>query len=183
MITPVQTIAPAAFLTLPEVRAHLRIDHAHEDTLLQGYIAAAMGWLDGWRGVLGRCILTQTWSLRCDVLADMRLPFPDVQSAVVTYLDTAGATQTVAAENYRVRTIHGAGHLTFAEGYAAPAVQSGRDDAVTVSAVYGLAVAPAPFKVAALMLVAHWHANREGAGTDIPPAVTAMIAPWRVGLV
>lgn len=182
MTDPILVTPPAALLSLPEVKMHLRVDYSHEDSLLEGFIAAAVGWMDGWRGVLHRCILTQTWALRAEALADMRLPFPDVVSAVVTYLDTAGVSQTVNANDYRVRTIKGQGSLIFSTGYAAPAVLAGRDDAVTVTAVYGFAEAPPALKVAALMLVSHWYQNREGAGERIPPAVHTLVSPWRAGL-
>lgn len=183
MFAPELVDPPAELLTLPEVKTHLRVDGPYEDTYIQGLIAAAVGWMDGWQGVLGRCILTQTWATRHGVLVDMDLPFPDVQSAVVTYLDAAGATQTVAPGDYRVRTERGVGRLILADGFAAPTLQAGRDDAVTVTAVYGRAEAPHGLKAAALMLIAHWYQNREGAGGSVPPAVDALITPWRVGLV
>lgn len=188
MIAPELTIPPAALLTLPEVRAHLRVDHTEEDPLIEGLIAAAVSHLDGWQGVLGRCILTQTWASRFSALRDQRLPFPDVQSAVVSYLDSNGAAQTVDPTNYRVRTISGAGLLTFADSFQAPAVLSGRDDAVTVTAVYGRDDLPAPLRVAALMLIGHWYQHREAVVTgtitaEVPLAVGALIAPYRVALV
>ena len=180
MIAPQLVTPPAELLTLPEVKAHLRIDGSYEDTFLSGLVAGAAAWLDGWNGVLGRCILTQTWATRHAALEDLDLPFPDVVSAVVTYLDAAGATQTVTPTDYRVRTECGRGRLIFADGYSAPTLLAGRDDAVTVSAVYGRADAPAPLKVAAMMLVADWYKNREGAGVNVPHAVNALIAPWRM---
>ncbi len=187
MADPVLIEAPAALLTLPEVKAHLRVDHADEDTLIEGLIASAVGWLDGWQGVLGRCILTQTWASTHAALADLRLPFPDVQSAVVSYLDAAGEVQTVDASDYRVRTRNGAGELLFRDGYSAPALLAGRDDAVTVTAVYGRDDLPAPLRVAALMLVGHWYQHREavatGGAAQVPLAVDTLISPFRVGLV
>lgn len=183
MIDPVLVTPPAELLTLPEVKTHLKIDHSHLDSMLEGYIAAAVAWLDGWNGVLGRCILTQTWAFRCAELVDMALLFPDVQSAVVTYLDAAGATQTVNPSDYRVRTRNGQGELVFAESFSAPTLLAGRDDAVTVTAVYGKAEAPPPLKVAALMLVAHLERNPEGAWENVPAGVEAMIAPYRMAQV
>jgi uncharacterized phiE125 gp8 family phage protein len=185
MIAPTLITPPAPLLSVPEVKAHLRIDSSHEDAMLEGLIAAAQAWLDGWQGVLGRCILTQTWASRCADLVDQRLPFPDVVSAVVTYLDTAGATQTVAPLSYRLRTESGQGQLIFADGYSAPQVMAGRDDAVTITAVYGRADVPPAIRTAALMLVAHWHRNSEAVVTGtitatVPIGVDALIAPWRV---
>lgn len=50
-----------AIVSLPEVKAHLRVDHAHEDALIQAYMDAATSWIDGFDGVLGRCVMEQTW--------------------------------------------------------------------------------------------------------------------------
>jgi uncharacterized phiE125 gp8 family phage protein len=188
MIAPELVTPPAALLSLEEAALHLRVDASEEANLITGLIAAAVGWMDGWRGVLGRCIMPQTWAIRTCALQSLRLPFPDVRSAVVSYLDPAGDPQTVDAADYRVRTINGAGHLTFASDYSAPDLLADRDDAVTISAEYGFAEPPQPLKVAALMLVGHWYQHREAVvvGTitaEVPMAVNALIAPYRVGLV
>jgi uncharacterized phiE125 gp8 family phage protein len=183
MSDPILVTPPSDLLSVEEAKLHLRGDHDEEDDLIAVLIAAAVAWMDGWQGILGRCILTQTWSFTAPALASMKLPFPDVQSAIVSYLDAAGEEQVVDPADYRVRTIKGVGHLTFAEDFAAPAVLSGRDDAVTVTIDCGQAEAPAPLKVAALMLVAHWYRHREGGTDDIPAPVKAVVAPFRVGLV
>lgn len=183
MSDPILVTPPDDLLSLDEAKLHLRVDSDDEDDLIAAYIAAAVAWMDGWQGILGRCILTQTWSFTTGALASMRLPFPDVQSAIVSYLDEAGEEQVVDPAGYRVRTIKGVGHLTFGDDFTAPAVLAGRDDAVTVSITCGQAAAPAPLKVAALMLVAHWYRHREGGTDDIPAPVKAVVAPFRVGLV
>jgi uncharacterized phiE125 gp8 family phage protein len=190
MSDPILIEAPAQLLTVSEVKVHLRLDHDHdhEDLLIRVLIDVAVGWMDGWQGVLGRCILRQTWAIKAGALASMALPFPDPQSAVVSYLDAAGASQTVDPSAFRVRTVRGAGQLVFAETFTAPPLLAGRDDAVTVTAVYGRDAAPAPLKVAVLMLVGHWYRNREAVVTgtttaEVPMAVQSLIAPFRVGLV
>jgi uncharacterized phiE125 gp8 family phage protein len=183
MTDPILVTPPAELLTLAEAKAHLRVDHADEDLEIGAYIAAAVAWMDGWRGILGRCIMTQTWSHRTDRLATQVLPFPDVQSATVSYLDVAGVTQTVDAANYRVETYHGRGYIVFADAFTAPPLMPGRDDAVTISAVYGFADVPPSLKVAALMLVSHWYHHREGGTEDIPAPVKALTTPYRVGMV
>lgn len=184
MTDPVLVTPPAALLSLGEVKLHLRITDDFEDSLVETFMAAAEAHLDGWNGILHRCILTQTWAVKVEALESTKLPFPDVQSAVVTYLDAGGATQTVAPENYRVRTISGQGWLTFADTYAAPAVLAGRDDAVTISAVFGKAEAPAPLRTAAMMIAAaHYDAARKGEPVSVPDLVNTLVAPYRVGLV
>ena len=61
---PVQSAAPAALpLTLDEVKAHCRVDSADDDAILTSLIHAATGHFDGWTGTLGRCLVTQDWSI------------------------------------------------------------------------------------------------------------------------
>lgn len=143
---------------------HLRVDHSDEDAQIAGLIAAAAIWMDGWTGVPGRCILTQIRAVRVADPASMRLPFPDVQSAVLACPDADGISQPVDLANYRVRKINGAGWLTLADTFSAHAVLSGRDDAVTVTAAHGSATLSPALRNAALMLVGHWYQQREGAG-------------------
>lgn len=183
MADPILVEPPDDLLGLDEAKAHLRVDHDDEDDLITGLIAGAVAYLDGWQGVLGRCILAQTWAITSVSLVTQRLPFPDVQSAVVSYLDADGDSQTVDPSSYRVETWRGQGWLVFGTDFSAAPLQAGRDDAVTITAVYGVDVAPPALKVAALMLVGHWYRNREGGTDDIPAPVKALIAPYRVGLV
>ena len=51
----------AEIVSLDDAKAHLRVDHDHEDALIQVYLDAATSWVDGFDGVLGRCVLEQTW--------------------------------------------------------------------------------------------------------------------------
>lgn len=65
----------ALVITLAEAREHLRVSHDDEDLLIQSLIDAAVSWLDGWDGVLGRCIMPQTWRISpADLTAGFRLP-------------------------------------------------------------------------------------------------------------
>jgi uncharacterized phiE125 gp8 family phage protein len=45
---------------LSEVKAHLRLDHAHEDEYLRALIQASVGFVEEY---LGRSLLTQSWRL------------------------------------------------------------------------------------------------------------------------
>lgn len=162
--------------------AHLHIDCAEDYAKIEREIAAAVAWMEGPRGILGRCILTQTWAIQVPALQDMDLPFPDVQSAVVTYLDQGGTVQTVDPEDYRVRTRRGVGRLIFAPDFVVPEVLAGRDDAVTVSAVYGWEEAPAPLRTAVVALVGHRLRHPEGAPEEVPASVLGMVRNFRVGL-
>lgn len=76
-------IAPptAQVVTLREMKEHLRVLHDDEDLMIQSLTDAAVSWMDGWDGVLGRCIMPQTWQIdAADLVAGFRLP--DVSEAV-----------------------------------------------------------------------------------------------------
>ena len=91
MITPRRTLGPTEKpVSLAEAKAHLRYDDDDQDVLIAACIAAATDRLDGWAGILGRCLVAQTWAVDLGCWpADrwLRLPFPDCGKPVVTYRD------------------------------------------------------------------------------------------------
>jgi uncharacterized phiE125 gp8 family phage protein len=188
MQKPTRTAAPGETpVTLAEARDHLNMTSTSKDALISIYIEAATAHLDGWSGILGRCMVTQTWRLDLDCFpaCDIRLPFPDVQSVTVAYTDEAGATQTLASSNYHLVQDERGSALMLADGAAWP----GTDvipNAVRVTMVcgYGAAAAvPAALKAAVLLHVGHLFANREAVGDGglaaLPLAHDALIAPYR----
>jgi uncharacterized phiE125 gp8 family phage protein len=81
-LRPILVTPPSSFpVTLDEVKKHCRVDHSDDDDLLQAYIEVAVTHLDGWSGILGRCMLNQTWkfSARCWP-GCMLIPLPDVSN-------------------------------------------------------------------------------------------------------
>ena len=107
---PVLVTAPAEDpVTLEEVKAHLRVIERDEngaalpnedDALITALIKAAVTHLDGWTGVLGRCLVDQTWRLVYDAFTQcMRLPIGPVSAIVsVKWRNADGQLATVAAE-------------------------------------------------------------------------------------
>lgn len=90
-------------VTLAEVKAHLAIIGDADDTLLTRLISSAVASFDGAEGRLGRCLITQEW--RFDIAGAFApgivLPMPPVISVdEITYLDSAGATQTLDPAAY-----------------------------------------------------------------------------------
>ncbi len=61
VITP-----PVSIVSLELARQHLRLDPNDDDILIEAYINAAQGMIDGPGGWLGRCIGQQTLELRMD---------------------------------------------------------------------------------------------------------------------
>lgn len=103
MYRPVLVTAPATMpVTLTEAKAQLDVSYTDKDTLIEGLIAAATAHLDGWSGILGRCLITQTWRQDFDRFNRcLRLPlFPVASITSVKYTDAFEAEQTIANTNY-----------------------------------------------------------------------------------
>ena len=161
-------------ITLCEAKAQARVTHDDEDLLIQHYIDAATAWLDGPAGILGRCLVTQTWRAELATVGPaIRLPFPDslVDSAVFT--DAAGGDLDYRIDRRDQRLL------------LRPLAGFGRPAAITFTAGYGApAEIPAAIRQAMLLLIAHWYENRAAVslGTSpsaLPMAVDALLAPYR----
>jgi uncharacterized phiE125 gp8 family phage protein len=196
MLAPVRVIPPAELpVSLEEAKAHLRIDFGDDDFYVAGLIEAATAHLDGWSGILGRALVTQTWrqdlcGFPCDGV--IRLPLAPVQAVTaITYRDEVGADMTLdPGVTTEVMTDALGPFVRLRGGQSWPATAQG-DDAVSVvfTAGYGASSAvPQAIRHAILLLVGHWHATREPVNignitSNLDFAVTALLAPFRrVGL-
>lgn len=188
MYRPVLIKAPAeAPVSVSEAKAHCRVDVTDENNLLQALIAAAVTHLDGWSGILGRCLVRQTWRQDFDGFAwCLRLPLaPAIEVTSVTYKDTAGAEQTVAAPSYQLLADERGPFVRFASTFSAPSLQTDRPAvSVTYAAGYGGPDdVPQAIKHAMLLLIGHWYENREavvaGSMSAAPMAVDALLTPFR----
>ena len=164
-MTPVLITPPAGDLvSLPELKAHLRVDHAEEDGLIQTLGLAAMGYLDGWAGVLGRAIQPQTWRVTAERAGEVILPLPDVSAAVADYGAGPEALVVVSGNLGAVVTVTGPCSIDFICGMAA---QQQAIAAVIVK-----------------MLVGHWYENREAVNignitSQLPMAAEMLITALR----
>jgi uncharacterized phiE125 gp8 family phage protein len=184
---PVLVTAPVALpVTLAEVKDHLRVDHDDENDLITAYVDAAVAYLDGWGGILGRCIMEQEWSVTMTALpvnGSIPLPFPDVSTVVVEYV-ADGSTATLSSATYRLQEDAGSAWIEQVEGATWPATDT-RADAVTITMTSALPAAALPrVAVAIKLLVGHWFENREAVAVgatvaDVPLAFAALIAPLR----
>lgn len=184
-------------ISLTETKAHLRVDNTDEDTLISGLIAAATAHLDGKDGMLGRCLVPQTWELVLDAFPSdgIEIPLPPLISITsVTYVDTAGVTQTVSSDDYEVDTANEPGwvmpsdagwpstmdtinavKIRFRAGY------EGDEDASPP----GATGVPAAIKLAMKQMIAHWFNSREsvaiGVSTgEIPMTANMLLSPYRM---
>lgn len=186
MLSPVLIEGPtSAPVSLDEAKAHCRVDHAEDDALISGLIAAATAHLDGYTGILGRALVSQTW--RQDFgrfCASMRLPLAPVASEpTISYWDTDLVQQDVDPSLYSLLSDARGPFISLQPGQSWPA-SARRPDAVSVTYVAGYGDdVPRPIRQAILLMVGHWYENREavaaGDQRELPLAASALIAPYR----
>lgn len=169
-LAPVLVTAPAELpITVEDLKAHLRVDSADEDVLIEIYAGAATAQLDGYHGILGRALVTQTWRQDFDSFDDLRLPLGPVSSVThVKYYDGDNALQTLSSSVYRLLTDESGGYLELVSGEAWPSIYT-RDDAVQVTFVAGVAVdqIPSDIRAAIMLMAADLYANRETVGEGL----------------
>lgn len=187
MHAPVRTVAPATTpVSLTEVKAHCRVDDNHSDGVLTALLNAAVDHLDGWHGILGRALVTQTWRQDFDGFERcMRLPLGPVASITsVTSRNAAGQLATVSSEDYSLKADAVGSYVRFKDDYSFP-TDLNETSAVSVTYDAGVAAAdvPASIKAAIFLLVSHWNENREavtaGSMSELPLGVKALISPHR----
>lgn len=175
---PERVTAPATLpVSLERVKAHCRVDHSDEDDLLTDMIGAVTEHLDGWAGVLRRCLVSQTWSVSSDAFADqLRLPFPALSLESITYLDPAGVEQTLAPGNFILRRDTLGSFVDRAVSAILPAVGAERQAVtVTFEAGYGEADAiPKAVQSAMLLMIGDLYTNRETSVTGLSAAAVPM---------
>jgi hypothetical protein len=161
-MTPTLVTGPvSAPIDLAAAKLHCRVDHGEDDMLIRALIDAAVGHLDGWTGVLGRCMMPQTWRVTVKA-GEVILPMPDVTAASAAY--EAGATQLVVTASARGPSV---------------TVTEDCDVSFTCAMPAGLLGAAA---VTVLLLVGHWYANREAVGVamvEVPLSVDALANQMR----
>lgn len=190
-LTPTLETAPAtALITLDEAKQQVRRDDDDDNAILTRLIAVVMSRLDGVDGILGRALITQTWSESFDAfpagatLCLSLAPVIDVTS--VTYFDTDDQEQTFPGANYSAFNRSRRGYVKLGYNSAWPSSYE-RDDAVTVTyqAGYGAAASdvPAAIKHAAMMMLAHYYENREAVlvgtiSSDLPQGIMTLLRPF-----
>lgn len=138
-LAPVLVTPPAILpITMVEAKEQLRVMHNDRDDLIRSLITAATEYLDGWSGILGRAIITQTWRQDFDGFCEkLRLPLGPVASITsVTYFDGAGELRTVDANTYRLLADVRGPYVALQPSAIWPSSYA-RQDAVSVTFVAG----------------------------------------------
>lgn len=169
-------------LSPEEVKAHLRVETADEDALIDGLIAAARQHVE-----LGcnRAVMPQTWEGTFPDFRSVRLAGGNVRSIdSIAYYDPNDVEQTLAESDYRAILSEPA-KIAPADSWPAT---GDRIDAVTVTLSVGYSEddgIPAAIKQAMLILIGGWYENREAVATgtiatEIPMGANALLFPYRV---
>lgn len=182
---PASVSAPASEpVTLVQAKSHLRVDHSDDDTLITNLIKAARAHLEEACAV--RFAARTGAIMKCDSFADLaRLPEAPVSAITsITFLDTAGASQTLSSSIYEFRADGIEAGIVLKPDQTWPATQP--NSRVTVTVSLGYAVAPDAINQALLLLVGLWYENRStvsiGESTsEFPFTVNALISNHRRG--
>lgn len=170
-------------VSLAEAKAQCRVTASDEDGLIAGMLLAARHHCENHTH---RVFSTQTLALSIDQnwptvfdFATARnchrrivLPKPPAQSvSSISYIDTTGATQALASNQYQFSKGDIHGYIDQAYGVSWPAVRC-QPDAITVQFVAGYGGNPSnlpeSIRQAILMLTAHFYQNREAVvGVDM----------------
>ena len=176
-------------VSLDEVKAHLRVTHSEEDSLIDGLITAARVTVET---ITRRSLISQTWRLTLDDFPggpSIKLPHSPVLAVEsVEYVDESGDTQTMDESKFWLDKVSSPARLVLRDGESYPSTQTGRPNCVTVTyqAGYGdqASQVPAPIRHAIKLMVAHLFENPElvsaGQLTVIPITFDYLLSPYRV---
>ncbi len=186
MADPILVTGPEHLpVTLQDAKQHLRIEHDDDDDYISFLIGAATDHLDGYTGLLGRCVVDQVWKqsfpsfgqVFCLRLGDVR------QVEEISYFDADNNLQSLSLADVTLLRQAGRDYVRLA-GSLPSAYQ--RPDAVSIRYRAGWAVSdvPAALQHAILLLVGHFYENREAVSmamnvTTLPLGVDRLIAPYR----
>lgn len=150
-------------LSFDEAKLFLRVDSDDEIDTIGTLITAARQAYDGIDGILGRCLMTQTWALTLDAFpacGTIDIPLTPVQTITgLTYLDANGATQTLAGASYGLQADELTAAIYLKSNQNWPTTLCQRD-AITVTFVAGYTALPTGIKNELLGLMAIWFDNR-----------------------
>jgi uncharacterized phiE125 gp8 family phage protein len=168
-------------LSLAQAKAHLRVDYADDDALIQAQIIAVREYAET---ATNRAFVTQTWKLVLDLFpavpthafswqddfAQFLIPFPPLQSVTsIVWLDTAGNPTTISAGNYIVDSASEPARVAVAFGKTWPSDALQPIAGVQLTFVAGWpspAQVPESIKQMMRLLLGAYYQNREDVVID-----------------
>lgn len=180
-MVPIALDGPAVEpVSVPEMRAYLRLDHEAEDELIAGLLKAARLLVEA---ASRRVLIESRWRLVLDrwpANRVLRLPLsPLIAVERIGVRDAAGQESDLVPALFHAEANADPPLIRIVAGAPDPGIASG-GIAIELRAGFG-ATAPAPLRQAIRMLVARWFENRgDIAGLQILPAdVQALVAPYQ----
>lgn len=180
-----QPAAATEILSLDELKVSLRIRHSSEDALLTRFISAAVSRIDGYYGVIGKALLTQTWQFQLPELSSkMLLPFGNnISGAVVKYYDSSNQIQTASSDLYGFYDAITGPVIELNYNQQWPQTYTRPDPALVEWTIgYGAGSAiPPEIKEAVAVIASNFYENRAVTDIqsfkDLPPAAQALLYP------
>lgn len=124
MHRPVLVTAPADLpVSVADVKKSLRIESADDDDLIESLIRAAVDYYEGWTGILGLCLVEQTWRQSYDRFDQILcLPLgPVIEPLSVSWRNASGQISTVPEESYSLETSAGGqSEIRFRNAFSQP---------------------------------------------------------------
>lgn len=169
-------------ITLPEMKAYLRVDDDGEDDLISGLIKAARLTVES---ASRRILIEQHWRMIMDCWPQggkVLLPIsPLLAVDSIRVLDAAGAATEVPAGSIALDAASDPPCMVVSDAPEPGKPRNGIE--IELRAGYGASpdAVPATLKLAIKILVAHWFENRgDVVGEQIlPPAAMALMAPFQ----
>lgn len=184
-----KTVSPTVEpVSLADLRSQCRIDHGLEDSLLEGFIAAARDYCET---LTRRQCCDATWVMRLDEFPAWEIlipivPLKSIASIVYANADD-GAAMTLAASKYVADPYSTPGRIRPAYGESWPSTRC-QTGAVIITFVAGHgspADVPPTMRQAIKLLAAHMFEQREASSAvalnDIPFGVRALLAANETG--
>jgi len=172
-------------ISLVEAKEHLRIDHDHEDNLIEETIKSARQYTEF---ASGQKMITQSWRQYESCFPSQRqiaIKVSPVQSiAAVTAFSSDGTPHVLSSDDIHLMRGHDPAHLLLADDVKPELAHNGFElDIVAGIGDLGIDV-PDTLKRAILLLVAHWYEFRGAIPpsqqpVSLPPGFSALMMPFR----
>ncbi|UXT48842.1 hypothetical protein FY136_06140 [Agrobacterium tumefaciens] len=165
-------------VSLAEAKRHLSVFHDDDDTLIEAIVESAVDHVEKYTAT---AVAVQTIEAKCDSFSDFtHVPVAPVTSVVISYVDTGGASQTIAGADYELRADGLQVSIVPAYGKQWPAKRLG--SRITVTAQAGYETAPPAIKHAILLWVADAYERRENSVDEGFSAFDALLCNFRRNL-
>ena len=187
MILTLKTAPTMEPVSVATAKDHMRVTGNDEDGLIGAMITAARQWFED---MADRQFVTATRKLILDAfplsIEMPRAPLASSPATTIEYVDVDGATQTAGSALYTVDTDSDPGRIYLAFGQSWPSIRA-VEKAVTITYTCGYgdpSDVPDGIKQAILLLVAHWHNEREPFTPtglkEVPLAIQSLMSQFKV---